>query len=85
VKDLTTGQVDITCQNHSFNIEMGSLNTEDVEITHVNLNDMTPAGLRHRRLPVASVQYHPEASAGPHDARHLFNRFKEMMLSDRRQ
>jgi carbamoyl-phosphate synthase small subunit len=85
VKDLKTGTVDITCQNHSFNIEMGSLDEADVEITHVNLNDMTPAGLRHRRLSVASVQYHPEASAGPHDARHLFTQFKEMMLRERRR
>jgi carbamoyl-phosphate synthase small subunit len=83
VKDLRTGGIDITCQNHSFNIEMGSLDSSEVEITHVNLNDMTPAGLQHRRLPVASVQYHPEASAGPHDARHLFERFKEMMLRER--
>jgi len=83
VKDLATGRIDITCQNHGFNIEPESLDAGEVEITHVNLNDMTAAGLRHRRLPVASVQYHPEASAGPHDARHLFERFKEMMLSER--
>jgi carbamoyl-phosphate synthase small subunit len=83
VRELSTGRVDITCQNHSFNIEMESLDAADVEITHVNLNDMTAAGLRHRKLPVASVQYHPEASAGPHDARYLFGRFKEMMLSER--
>ncbi len=83
VKDLRTGTVDITCQNHSFNIEMDSLDPDDVEVTHVNLNDNTAAGLRHRTLPVASVQYHPEASAGPHDARHLFESFKEMMLSER--
>ncbi len=83
VKDLRTGEIDITCQNHSFNIEMDSLDPGEVEITHVNLNDMTAAGLRHRRLPVASVQYHPEASAGPHDARHLFDRFREMMLAER--
>jgi carbamoyl-phosphate synthase small subunit len=83
VKDLRTGEIDITCQNHSFNIEMDSLDENEVEITHVNLNDLTAAGLRHRRLPVASVQYHPEASAGPHDARHLFERFKEMMLRER--
>jgi carbamoyl-phosphate synthase small subunit len=82
VKDLVTEEIDITCQNHSFNIEMDSLDSAEVEITHVNLNDMTAAGLRHRTLPVASVQYHPEASAGPHDARYLFGRFKEMMLGE---
>jgi carbamoyl-phosphate synthase small subunit len=83
VRDLRTGKIDITCQNHSFNIEMDSLDAAHVEVTHVNLNDMTAAGLRHRTLPVASVQYHPEASAGPHDARYLFARFEEMMLSER--
>ncbi len=83
VMDLRSGEIDITCQNHSFNIEMGSLDESEVEITHVNLNDDTAAGLRHRKLPVASVQYHPEASAGPHDARHLFDEFKEMIERDR--
>jgi len=85
VKDLSTGEIDITCQNHSFNIEPDSLPKDDVEITHVNINDMTAAGLRHRRLPVASVQYHPEASAGPHDARHLFDTFERMMIEQRKR
>jgi len=83
VKDLGTGRVEITAQNHGFAVDMDSLKDADVELTHVNLNDMTAAGLRHRSLPVASVQYHPEASAGPHDARHLFETFKEMMIRER--
>jgi len=85
VKDLRTGRVDITCQNHSFNVVMDSIDQSLVEVTHLNLNDMTAAGLRHKTLPVASVQYHPEASAGPHDARYLFECFKEMMLDERRR
>jgi len=83
VKDLSTGKIDITCQNHSFNIEMDSLPRDAVDVTHVNINDMTAAGLRHRTLPVASVQYHPEASAGPHDARHLFETFRQTMVVER--
>jgi len=85
VKDLRTGEVSITCQNHGFNLEADSFDAGQVEVTHVNLNDMTAAGLRHRSLPVASVQYHPEASAGPHDARYLFRRFEETMLSERKR
>ncbi len=79
VKELSTGKIDITCQNHGFCVDIDSLDQDEVELTHVNLNDMTLEGMRHRKLPVMSVQYHPEASAGPHDARHLFGRFMEMM------
>jgi carbamoyl-phosphate synthase small subunit len=78
VKDLRTGQIEITAQNHGFAVEAGSL-PADVEITHMNLNDNTVEGMRHRRLPVFSVQYHPEAGPGPHDAEHLFVEFVEMM------
>jgi len=79
VKDLRTGRVAITVQNHGFVVDIESLASSDVEITHINLNDQTLEGMRHRRLPVFSVQFHPEASPGPHDAHYLFARFFEMM------
>jgi carbamoyl-phosphate synthase small subunit len=79
VKDLATGKVAITVQNHGFCVDIESLAGADVEITHVNLNDQTLEGMRHRRLPVWSVQFHPEASPGPHDARYLFARFVETL------
>jgi carbamoyl-phosphate synthase small subunit len=79
IMNVDTGRIDITCQNHSFNIESESLDEDTVEVTHVNLNDGTAAGIRHKSEPAASVQYHPEASAGPHDARHLFDRFRKMI------
>jgi carbamoyl-phosphate synthase small subunit len=78
VLDRQTGRVEITCQNHGFALEADSL-PDDLEVTHVNLNDHTIEGVRHRRFPAFSVQYHPEASAGPHDSNHLFARFREML------
>ncbi|MFQ5736138.1 MAG: glutamine-hydrolyzing carbamoyl-phosphate synthase small subunit [Thermodesulfobacteriota bacterium] len=78
VQDLTTGKVEITSQNHGFAVEIDSLDGV-AEITHINLNDRTVEGLTHRELPVFSVQYHPEASPGPHDSQYLFGRFTEMM------
>ena len=78
VKDLTTGKIEITSQNHNYAVVAGTL-PADVEITHVNLNDGTVEGMRHRTLPIFSVQYHPEAAPGPHDASPLFARFAAMM------
>lgn len=73
-----TGRVEITCQNHGFAVDPQSL-PDDLEVTHINLNDNTIEGMRHRRLPAFSVQYHPEASAGPHDSNYLFGQFREML------
>ena len=79
VKDLSTGKVEITSQNHGFCVDMESLKDPGIELSHVNLNDNTLEGLVHKKLPLFSVQYHPEASPGPHDATYLFDRFIEMM------
>jgi carbamoyl-phosphate synthase small subunit len=78
VKDLATGKVEITSQNHGFAVDTDSLRGT-AELTHVNLNDDTVEGLRHERLPLFSVQYHPEASPGPRDSTYLFRRFVEMI------
>jgi len=76
-------EVEITSQNHGFAIDADSLPDANVEITHLNLNDRTVAGLRHKSLPLFSVQYHPEASPGPHDADYLFDRFVQTMRAHR--
>jgi carbamoyl-phosphate synthase small subunit len=80
VKDLTTGKVEVTSQNHGFAVDIDSLGGK-AEVTHINLNDNTVEGLRHREYPIFSVQYHPEASPGPHDASYLFKRFYDLVES----
>ena len=79
VKDLKTGRVMITSQNHGFCVDPDSLNPDEIELTQINLNDHTLEGMRHKRLPIFSVQYHPEASPGPHDTQNLFGEFVKMM------
>ena len=78
VMNHRTGRVEITTQNHGFAVAGDSL-PADLEVTHVNLNDDTIEGLRHRRFAAFCVQYHPEASAGPHDSSYLFQQFREML------
>ncbi|MEL6249367.1 MAG: glutamine-hydrolyzing carbamoyl-phosphate synthase small subunit [Cyanobacteria bacterium J06627_15] len=78
-----TGQVEITSQNHGFALEADSIAGTAAEITHLNLNDKTVAGLEHQQLPLFSVQYHPEASPGPHDADYLFEKFVKLMIDHR--
>lgn len=78
VKDLETGRVEITAQNHGFAVDAESL-PADVKVTHINLNDQTVEGIRHTRIPAFSVQYHPENAPGPHDAEYLFDRFVDLM------
>ncbi|HEX8652739.1 MAG TPA: glutamine-hydrolyzing carbamoyl-phosphate synthase small subunit [Pyrinomonadaceae bacterium] len=82
VKDLGDSTVEITSHNHGFAVEATSLPSE-VEVTHINLNDNCVEGMRHLKLPVISVQYHPEAAPGPHDAEHHFRRFIELMERER--
>ncbi len=79
VKNLLTGKVEITAHNHNFAVDPDSIRISDVELTHVDLNDNTVEGLRHRSLPLFSVQYHPEAAPGPHDSQYLFHDFRRMM------
>ena len=81
VKNMDTGRIEITSQNHGFSVDTESLSPDDIEVSHINLNDNTLEGFRHRIYPAFSVQYHPEASPGPHDARYLFGQFSRMMAA----
>jgi carbamoyl-phosphate synthase small subunit len=81
VKDLSTGKVEITSQNHNFAVDVKSLDPSMAEVTHINLNDQTVEGLQNRKLRMFSVQYHPEAGPGPHDPFYLFARFRDFIAN----
>lgn len=82
VKNLASGQIEITAQNHGFAVDPASM-PKTVELTHLNLYDNTVEGMRHKKLPLFSVQYHPEASPGPHDSHYLFHQFVDMMAQNK--
>jgi carbamoyl-phosphate synthase small subunit len=79
VKNLLTGKIEITVQNHNYVAKADSLENNGFEVTHKNLNDGSVEGIKHRNLPIFAVQYHPEASAGPHDSQYLFGEFYKMV------
>jgi len=79
VKQLRSGKIEITAHNHNFAVDPDSLPASEVELTHIDLNDNTLEGMRHRNMPLFTVQYHPEASPGPHDSQYLFRDFVKMM------
>ena len=85
VKDLEHNRISITSQNHGFSVDPKTLNLNDVEVIHRNLNDQTVEGLKHKRFPLFSIQYHPEAAPGPQDAVYLFDEFIEMMVQFKKQ
>jgi len=79
VKNLLTGKVEITSQNHNFAVDVNTLDNTRIEVTHINLNDQTVEGIKHRKEPMFCVQYHPEAGPGPHDPSYLFSSFRELI------
>lgn len=79
VKDLKTGKVEITSQNHNFAVDLNTVDGSKIDITHINLNDQTTEGIEHKKEPMFSLQYHPEAGPGPHDSAYLFNRFRDLI------
>ncbi len=85
VLNKITGKVEITAQNHGFAVDPDSLNANDIELTHINLNDQTLEGFRHRNYPAFCVQYHPEAAPGPHDSLYLFDDFIHLMKDHKKQ
>jgi len=84
VKNMQTGKVEITAHNHNFAVDPDSINANEVELTHFDLNDQTLEGMRHKSHPIFSVQYHPEASPGPHDSHYLFDDFAKLMTAWKR-
>jgi carbamoyl-phosphate synthase small subunit len=85
IKDLQTGRVHITSENHGFAVDIASIKEEPVRVTHVNLNDNTIEGMEHETYPIFSVQFHPEASPGPHDSYGLFRKFRNMMETSKKE
>ena len=83
VKDMQTGKIEISSQNHNFAIDPDTVDESKVEVTHINLNDNTVAGIKHKEYPMFAVQYHPEAAPGPHDPQYLFERFRELILANK--
>jgi len=79
VREIATGRIDFTSQNHGYAVDPDSIDPDTLLITHVEINDGTVEGLRHRLYPAFTVQFHPDAAPGPHDADHLFDEFMEMM------
>ena len=85
VKDLATGKVALTSQNHGFTVDEESIKNTSLEVTHIALNDGTIEGLKHKDIPAFTVQYHPEASPGPEDANYLFDQFLEMIETAKKE